>query len=277
MSTNRIQLMKSVIANKKSYYKQYNIPKKSGGVRWIQTPQNNLKYLQRELLYTILNYIELHPTSTGFKRGQSIYTNAQRHLGAVCIVNLDLKDFFPSITTKMVAERISKYVNTPHAIAELVTVDGHLPQGAPTSPCISNIMCIDMDKKLFNLAKNNKAKYSRYADDMTFSSKTNKNLDKIISKAHSVIRYAGFELNYKKINVMREGCRQVVTGLVVNDKVNIPRKKLRNFRAELHQKKLNGVSIDDLQRMEGFAAFVYSVNKEKGSEFIQIIKDMKEA
>jgi len=271
---NRIALMKDVITHKNNYYAHYTIPKRSGGYRQITTPTSDLKYLQKELLWNILNHINVHFTATGFRKGQSIYTNAQRHLGAICIVNLDLKDFFPSVTTEMIVERISKYINSPHAFTELVTFNGCLPQGAPTSPCISNIMCIDMDKKLYNLAKNNKAKYSRYADDMTFSSKKNNHLDKIIPKAHSIIKQADFTLNYKKINVMRKGCRQVVTGLVVNDKVNVPRKKLRNFRAELHQKKLNGASINDVHRMKGYTAFVSSVNPEKGEKFKIDIEEM---
>lgn len=271
----RIALIKNVIARKSDYYKEYFIPKRNGGRRYIQTPTDELKFLQKEILWSILNHISLHPAAKGFVRNQSIYTNAKRHLNSVCIINLDLKDFFPTITKEMVIERLSPFVESPNAIAEVVTYQEHLPQGAPTSPYISNIMCLDMDKKFVSLAGNNKARYTRYADDLTFSSKTNTNLDKIIPKVHSIVKHQGFELNYDKVHVMRKGSRQVVTGLVVNDKVNVQRSKLRKVRAEIHNKEIHGATPDEISTLNGMVAYISSVNKDKAIEFSDKIKNIK--
>lgn len=274
----RFEELKEIIASKQSHYTSYNIKKRSGGNRRITTPDKFLKRVQQEILFDILDFIDIDKHAMGFVKGRSIYTNAKKHLDSVCIVKLDLKDFFPSVKKEMIIKALDGKVSAPHAIAELVTVNDCLPQGAPTSPCISNIVCIELDKKLTNLAAKFHARYTRYADDITFSSKTNKQLDKIIPKTHSFVLRQGFDINYKKTQVMRRGSRQMVTGLVVNDAVNVPRTYARNLRAEIHKKKYIGISLDEQGRLAGVASFIYGANKKKGQKLyddldkLQVIK-----
>ena len=177
--------MHGIVKRKDLHYREYSIPKRSGGYRHIVNPSDDLKFLQREILDKILKHIPVDSSCHGFVDGKSIYTNASKHVGSVCIVNLDLSNFFPTCTKEMVVKALSLYVRTPNAIAEMITYLDKLPQGAPTSPYMANICATKLDKKLKNLAYSHSARYTRYADDITFSSKTNKNLHKIIPKAHS--------------------------------------------------------------------------------------------
>lgn len=270
------ELMYKIVKDKDAYYSSYNIKKKNGELRLIENPKDELKTIQRELLDRMLRHIKIDKNVHGFVENRGIYTNVALHVGAVCVVHLDLKDFFHTVTKEKIIKELGRFVRTPNAIAELATYKERLPQGSPTSPCISNIVCVRMDRKLGGLAKRFNAVYTRYADDITFSSKTNKDLHKIIPKAHSFIKGEGFELNYKKTRVMRKGCRQIVTGLTVNSKVNVPRARVRNFRAELHQTHLSGTKDDYLtiQQLKGFNAFIMGANKNKGIKFAEKIDKM---
>lgn len=271
----RFEELKKVIANKRAYYTSYNIKKRSGGNRQITTPNDFLKRVQHEILWDILNRIEVDKHAMGFVQGRSIYANAKKHLNSACVIRIDLKDFFPSIKKEMIVKALEGKVNSPHAIAELVTINDCLPQGAPTSPCISNIVCIELDKKLTNTVQKFQARYTRYADDITFSSKTNKQLDKIIPKAHSFILRQGFDINYKKLQIMRRGGRQMVTGLVVNDDINVPRTYARNLRAMINNRKATGVTMDEMQRILGMISFTYGANTKKGRKLYQDAENLK--
>ncbi len=269
------ELLHYIIQHKKRYYRTFTIPKKSGGYRLITAPNDELKAIQREILDKILKHIPCHNACHSFIEKRGIKTNAEKHLGKpVCVVNLDLKDFFPSCKKEMVIEFLKKHVSTPHAIAELICYNESLPQGTPTSPYMSNLLGYELDKKLTNLAYKHKARYTRYADDLTFSSKTNKNLHEIIPKVHSFIKRQNFVLNYKKIHVTRRGGRQMVTGLVVNDRLNVSRSRVRNFRAEVHQTSLDGSGDDfkEYNKLMGFSSFIFLGNKKKGAKFYKKIQ-----
>ena len=270
------QEMYDIIKNKPKHYIQYKIPKKGGGFRYINAPTQRLKEIQTKILNDILYKVPVDKHAHGFIDNRSIYTNAACHVGSECVVNLDLKDFFDTITKERVIKELDRFVSTPLTIAELITFNDKLPQGTPTSPYMSNIVAVKLDRKLGGLAKKHKAIYTRYADDITFSSKTNKDLHKIIPKAHSCIKKEGFTLNYKKIQVMRRGGRQVVTGLVVNDKLNVPRKKSRNFRAEIHQTRLTGDEEDFhiLAKLRGYNGFITGANREKGKQNLKKIGEL---
>ncbi|RKX65764.1 MAG: hypothetical protein DRP42_04255 [Tenericutes bacterium] len=255
-----------IVKDKDSYYKSYTVPKKSGGMRLIENPAKELKEVQREILDKILSHIKIDGAAHGFVENRGIFTNAAHHVGKVCVVNLDLKDFFHTVITDRIIKELSRFVKTPQAITELCTYKGRLPMGSPASPCISNIVSVILDRKLGALARKHDAVYTRYADDITFSSKTNKTLPNLIPKAHSFIKGEGFELNYKKIQIMRTGSKQIVTGLVVNEKVNVPRARVRNFRAEVHQFK-DLEDFQELNRLRGFWSFVVGANKAKGAWF----------
>lgn len=279
-----------------SHYIHFKMPKKSGGERLISAPMPELKSAQHWILDNILNRVPLHSAAHGFMPERGIVSNAAPHVGSAIIVNLDLENFFPSIDyvrTKGVFRSFgySEAIATVLALictapdVEEVALDGknyfvalgerHLPQGAPTSPAISNIICRRLDKGLATLAEKHGFRYTRYADDLTFST-TDKNADvkTFLKQIRFVLDKQGFVVNEKKTRILRRGRQQEVTGVVVNEKLSIDRKTLRNFRATLHQVERDGIegkrwgnSPDLIAALEGYTNFVLMVDKEKGAEF----------
>ncbi|THU36985.1 RNA-directed DNA polymerase [Niastella caeni] len=242
-----------------SHYRKFFLPKKSGGKRLISAPMPRLKQVQYWLLENIFNKVAVHPAAHGFTLQRSIISNAQPHIGKEVVVNIDVKDFFPSIHYKRVkgllqqlgySEKIAVILALlcTEAVTEEVTIDGKnyfvqkgnrvLPQGAPTSPAITNILCYKLDIRLQGLAAKNQCSYTRYADDVTFSfDKPNANAQQLVWRIKKVLADEGFTVHPDKIRIMRKGTCQEVTGVVVNEKLGISRKKLRQFRAALHQLK----------------------------------------
>jgi RNA-directed DNA polymerase len=236
-------------------YEIFQIPKKSGGSRWIQTPEPLLMTMQSRLNFYMQNYYHmLRPRGVhGFvinpnkkEKVCNIADNARIHVQQKQVLNLDLKDFFPSIKSYRIKELfLSDYFKYNEKIATaltlLVTYEGALPIGAPTSPVISNFICLDLDEALLTYCNENSINYSRYADDLTFSSNlpiTNKHyadLGSIIERNH-------FKLNTKKTRLKSNNRKQTVTGLIVNDKVNVDRKIIKMVRAMLHNALQSGVT-----------------------------------
>lgn len=232
----------------KKRYTSFEVPKKSGGARTINAPVKGLKYVLKALNFIFQCISEPHHKATGFVLNKSIVTNAKFHVGNHYVYNIDLKDFFHSFDRNRVkigfmqAPFSLRDAKEPLAflLACLCThpfeVDGEqkivLPQGAPTSPTITNMLCIAMDRRLNGLAKRFKVNYSRYADDITFSSQTNifkrkdflEELYRIIQDDQKLV------LNEKKTRLQKSGHRQEVTGLTVNEKVNVSRRYLKELR-----------------------------------------------
>jgi RNA-directed DNA polymerase len=232
----------------KKRYTAFEIPKKSGGARTINAPVKGLKYALKALNFIFQCISEPHHKATGFVLNKSIVTNAKHHIGNHYVYNIDLKDFFHSFDRNRVklgfmqAPFSLKGNKEPLAflLACLCThpfeVDGEqkivLPQGAPTSPTITNILCGPLDRRLNGMAKRFKVNYSRYADDITFSSQTNifkkkdfqEELYRIIQDDQKLV------LNEKKTRLQQSGYRQEVTGLTVNEKVNVSRWYLKELR-----------------------------------------------
>lgn len=288
-----------------SHYINFNLPKKSGGFRQISAPMPALKNVQIWILENILNRIAVNDSAHGFLTGKNIVSNAEKHVGAKVIVNLDLENFFPSITYKRVkgifrSFGYSEAVSTVFALictapdTEEVELDGatyyvaggerHLPQGSPASPAISNIASRRLDKSLSKIAADHDFTYTRYADDLTFSSQ-NKDADcgKLMRQVRFVVEKQGFVVNENKTRILRRGRQQEVTGIVVNDKISIDRKTLRKFRAVLHQAETKGLdglrwgnSPDLIAALKGYANFVLMVDKEKGHAFQQQVRRIAE-
>jgi len=285
-----------------THYKRYVVPKKSGGQRLIAAPMERLKKVQTAILKTILYKISLHPAAHGFIPERSIVSNADPHTKAAVVVNMDLQDFFPTFTYKRVKGLFVKLGFSEQIAITLalictepqedrVEVDGQifyvetgerrLPQGAPSSPAISNIICKRLDYRIAGAAKKLGFKYTRYADDMTFSStdQSNANLQKLLWQAKEIIKDEQLVLHPDKLRIMHQGKRQEVTGIVVNDKPNVDRKTVRQFRALLHQiettgiegKAWNGVAEKGklLNTIQGFANYYKMVNPEKGVAYWQ--------
>lgn len=229
--------------NPERFCRVYWVRKKGGGERQIVAPGGKLLTVQRWILRRILDKVEPEKSAYGFVRGRSILDNAKRHVGQGVVMRLDVKDFFPSIRyreVRRVFERLGYPYGVASVLANVCTIRGALPQGAPTSPALSNLVCRRLDRRLSGLAKRLGFRYTRYADDLVFSS-DDKRLPKLIPFLREVLKEEGFELNEGKIRVMREGERQMVTGLVVNERANVPREQRRRLRAALHRARVMGV------------------------------------
>ena len=288
-----------------SHYINFKLPKKSGGFRLISAPMPLLKSAQIWILENVLNHVAVHEAAHGFVSEKNIVSNAKLHVGAKIVVNFDLENFFPSISYKRVkgifrALGYSESLATVFALVstapetEEIEIDSktyfvalgerHLPQGSPASPMISNIAARRLDKSLSKIAENLGFKYSRYADDLTFST-DNKDTDvkKLMIQVRYIVGKQGFKVNENKTRILRGGRQQEVTGIVVNDKISIDRKTLRKFRAVLHQAENNGLenlkwgnSPDLIAALKGYANFVFMVDKEKGFIFQQQVRRIAE-
>ena len=242
------------IINKPNYI-TYHLPKKKNGIRAINAPIGRLKNLQKKLnrhLQGVYSSIKpdcakgfvLHTNGSNLKA--NIVENALPHLGKKHVLNMDIKDFFSSISDQRIYTIFREApfcfdTQIASALTYLVTINNCLPQGAPSSPILSNFACLSLDEKLTIFSNQNDWRYTRYADDLTFSSNvafTSAQIDFI----KQVLVQEGFEPNEKKFRVRTSNKKQLVTGLVVNEKVNIDRKMLKKTRAMLFDLRVNGAS-----------------------------------
>lgn len=257
-----------------TYYHNFEIPKKSGGTRTITAPGGELKKIQTVLAF-ILDYLYLVPAPVmGFVGERSVVTNAEKHAGRPYVLNIDLKDFFPSVKRHMITGVLKRY-GVDREVASLIlrlschtSEDGGeecLPQGAPTSPVLSNIACTCLDIRLEGLAQSLGITYTRYADDITFSSDHDvyRENGPFRAKLRRIITECGFSINEKKTRLLRPWDRQEVTGITVNSKVNVSRKYMKNLRAELHRMQYTDFSETDLRKVEGKVNFVRMVRRGK--------------
>ena len=234
-------------------YEQFTIQKKRGGNRCITAPLNKTKAVQFRLNKFLQAYYSLlrPAASYGFVRASqhdttpsSIMGNALPHVAQPHIYSLDLKDYFTNITTKQVVHLFQSELfdfNKPiaQALTLLVTFEGHLPTGAPTSPVIANLCTLQLDHALMDFATQNELNYTRYADDMTFSSKSF--IDTEIRLAiHHLIEGHGFHINPKKMHYRHPHQQHRVTGIIVNKKLNVDRKYMKTTRAMTHDLNTNG-------------------------------------
>lgn len=279
--------------SKVTHYVQFTIPKRSGGDRLISAPMARLKRAQHWILEHLLERQWVHDAAHGFRADRSIVSNARPHVGADVVINLDLKDFFPTVTYKRVKGlfRSLGYSESVATICALlcteprevtVNVDGErfhvamterfLPQGAPTSPAITNLLCRALDSRLTRIAEKLGYRYTRYADDLTFSGSREANPGRLMRRVHWVVEHEGFTVHPDKTRVFRKGRRQEVTGVVVNQTCNVSRDTLKKFRAVLFQIEKDGpagkswgTAPDVIAAVEGFANYVAMVNPEKGA------------
>ncbi|ERG68412.1 reverse transcriptase domain-containing protein [Exiguobacterium chiriqhucha] len=239
-----------LVKNKPYNYREASIPKKDGGERKVYIPNNNLFILQQKLKYVLELIYSPHFTSHGFVNDRSIISNAERHVNKKFVINIDLKDFFPTIKYNRIVNMFVKVFrcspNIANTLANIVTHhEGFLPQGSPISPLISNVIARTMDDQLFKLCKEIKeVQYTRYADDLTFSTnrkkipnsivKNSNNSYELSDKLINIIENNGFEINYKKFRVQSEYDHQSVTGIKVNKKLNINKSYIRMVRVYLY-------------------------------------------
>ncbi|MDQ0160869.1 reverse transcriptase domain-containing protein [Alkalibacillus salilacus] len=244
-------LFRILIKNKKKNYSQFNLDKKSGGKRTIYSPVKNLAIIQKKLAYILNLMYSPHKNAHGFVNGLSTISNARPHINQKHVLNFDLKDFFPSISFARVRAMFLYYFKfNPDVSTTLANIcchhEGFLPQGAATSPIISNIISYKLDRNLTNLVARYNCKYTRYADDITISTSRNffpkeiaiKDEDEkkvyLSKKITSIIEKNGFSVNENKTRLRNKYQRMEVTGLTVNDKLNVNRRFIRYIRVILH-------------------------------------------
>lgn len=237
-------------------YKSISIPKKSGGIREISSPSLELKSFQRWILDNIVKNMHVSEHAYGFLDDISIYDNAHNHINMECVINLDLKDFFPTITQETVFRIFSYYGYTKQVsffLARLCTYKGVLPQGSPVSPALSNITCLKLDKRLGLLIDKFEGIYSRYADDITISGR--KAITNCIPIVEEIITDEKFKINEKKSRIAYKYQRQNVTGLNVNNgKVTIPKIYRNQVKSEIYYCKKYGVD-NHLKRIKSDKSF----------------------
>ncbi|WP_158920962.1 trypsin-like peptidase domain-containing protein [Acidisphaera sp. S103] len=232
-------------------YRHFSIAKSSTKVRLISAPDQRLKFLQRQLADKLDELYRPRNPVHGFVADRSVKTNALSHLHRRFLLNIDLAEFFPTITENRVQGLlISLGIDSRVAdiIARICCNDGQLPQGAPSSPVLSNMICFRLDKQLMTIAKDTRCIYTRYADDITFSSyqppvglfeatlpPSGRFLPDLLTPAlRGVIQQNGFVINPEKAHYADRHSRRIVTGLKVNELLNVDRRYVRNIRATLY-------------------------------------------
>jgi hypothetical protein len=279
------------------HYVRFTIPKRDGTERPIWAPKKRLKAAQRWVLHNIVERLPVHGAAQGFLVGRSTLTNAAVHTDSRTILKMDIQEFFPTVTWRRVKgvfrragyrDRIATVLALicTEAPREVVQQDGKtyyvslgprcLPQGAPTSPALTNALCLRLDRRLAGLAKKLGWRYTRYADDMTFSlpatHKGKPRLGALLGCVRRIVAAEGFAVKDDKTRVHRSGGRQNVTGLVVNGdgQPRAPRKLRRELRAAIHNLK-NGKAMKEgetVARLAGYAAYVYMTDPKLGKRML---------
>ena len=254
-----------------AWYKCFQIPKNNGSMRNIEAPRPYLKTIQRRIQKKILSCFTVHDCATAFLPGKNIRRNALFHVNKSVVLNCDIKNFFPSLKSRAVFEffrrRTGYEPDVCMMLSRLCTLYVHLPQGAPSSPMLSNLLMFEIDETICQWCAKHYLSYSRYADDMTFSGEIDVRVQAdILQMVKRNLTLLHLKLNIAKTKVYRSNRRQLVTGLVVNEYVGVPREKIREFRTWLYYTELDIINenfyydSDEIESRLGLLNFYYSIN-----------------
>lgn len=256
-------------------YRPAYIPKRRGGTRKLDIPNDRLKQLQRRILRRLLARLRTHETATGFQRGTSIVHNAAAHRGQAVVIKMDIVDFFPTSS----AERIERYfrrigwnAKAAKLLTSLTTHDGALPQGAPTSPRLSNLINFAIDTRIDRCVRKRHGVYTRYADDITISFPEDwpVKLRGVIQYVRRICKANGYRVHTRgKLRVLRKHQQQRVTGLVVNNQPNLPRTKRRWLRAVEHRLRTTGKASLTQSQLDGWRALQKMIDDQRPSASVE--------
>ena len=287
-------------------------PKRFGPPRLIESPKPRLKAIQRRILRAILDRVPVHERAHGFVAGRSCLGAAQAHAGEAVVATLDLKDFFLNTPLRRV-HGMFRSLGYPWAVARLLTglcssstplavfmalpetsrhdwlthkiyESPHLPQGAPTSPALANLAAWQLDARLHGLAKSFDANYTRYADDLAFSGDERfaRRIRPFLAAVEDIAHAEGYRLNHRKTRIMRRGGCQRVTGLVVNDHLNLARAGYDRLKATLHNCTKNGPQAENRAHhpdfrahLEGRVVWAENVNRVRGQRLRRMFEEIR--
>jgi RNA-directed DNA polymerase len=299
---------------KLGHYHYRILDKRYGNIRLIEVPKPRLKELQRQILIRILEKIPPHPSVHGFVKGRSVKTFVAPHVGQRVILRMDVRDFFPSFPAARI-QTLFRTMGYPEPVADLLggictsavacefwskpafDVDAghwkeartlyskpHLPQGAPTSPALASLCAYRMDCRLTGLAKSAGAQYTRYADDLAFSGSEvfERRIERFSTHVAAILIEEGFTPHYRKTRVMRQGVRQHLVGLVVNQHMNILRPDFDRLKATLTNCVRLGPESQNRDahprfrsHLEGRVGFVEMINPGRGKRLRKILDQIK--
>lgn len=289
-----------LIARSPHAYKVYTIPKKSGGTRTIAQPAKETKFLQRWLIQNVLGVLPQHESATAYKTNASIKNNASVHKDNPYISKFDFENFFPSIKESDLIQHFTKHLSAQFNESDIQTIarlcsmsstgskERRLSIGAPSSPLLSNSVMYDFDIQIATWCNNNQFFYTRYADDLTFSTHSKGRSSEIeteIRKIIATLTYPKIRLNTKKTIHLSKKYQRRVTGLIINndDQISIGRHRKREISALIHRHSLNMLSSEEtfhLQGLLGFAKdiepeFIISMRRKYGSKIIDSILSIR--
>lgn len=291
-------------SRKQAHYHFRWIAKRGGGARLLECPKPHLRDAQKKILVGILNRVPPHTAAHGFVTGRGIVSNAAPHVGRRVVVRWDLANFYATVRygrvvaifrslgysrevalwlARLTTSAIPADLPIPEAGAHALKpyLGRHLPQGACTSPALANLSAFSLDVRLAGLAARFGGRYTRYADDLTISGGDEfaKNLRNVIPLLEQIVRTERFHLHPRKRRILRPGRRQSVTGVVVNKRINIPRKDYDTLKAVLHNAMRHGGASQNRERHPDFAAHlrgriahVAQLNPERGEKLKAIFQ-----
>lgn len=296
------------------HYRYRPLTKRYGQVRMVEAPKSRLKQIQRRVLVEILDHIPPHDAAHGFRRGRSIKTFAASHVGKRVVLKIDLQDFFPSISVARI-QALFRTVGYPECVADMlaglcvnstpadiweddtIQLPGrqlrhcrwlysqpHLPQGAPTSPALANLCAYRTDCRLSGLANSAHAVYTRYADDLVFSG--DRDFERVVKRFHlhvcATVMEEGFSVHHRKTRIMRQGVRQRLAGMMVNQRLNVPRDDFDRLKATLTNcirfgtQSQNRSGHDDYRtHLDGRISFVEMVNAARGCRLRELFNQLE--
>ncbi len=240
----QLSLLYGLSNHTEEHYQKIQIPKRNGAWRTLYVPDSLLKYVQKQILHKVLTQLPVSYCASAYKKGCSLKENAAPHTGKSIVLKLDILDFFGNITYISVYQHAFPGELFPPPVrtllAHLCCYRDFLPQGAPTSPYISNLVLFPFDRYMERWCKNQNITYTRYCDDLTFSGSFEP--EAVIRKVSSFLLRMGFEINPKKMKICPQGQRQIITGIVVNEKTQVPKTYRRNLRQEIYYIEKFGLS-----------------------------------
>lgn len=252
-------------------YREVHIPKRGGGTRLLEIPDSRTLLMQRRILHRVLNGISSHAAAVGFEQGKSIVDAAAPHVGKRVVIRVDIRRFFESTRSERVNEWLRSIGWDQNAAAFLtlmMTHNGHLPQGAATSPRLSNLVNARLDEGLQSVAIHFNGDYTRYADDITlsFNFRSGRRVRGILQVVRRILKMAGYQMHGRKTRTLRRHQRQLVLGLTVNHKVSVPRSIRRRLRAARHRAATGGTSTFTAAQLQGWSAYQKMVQEQSASE-----------